>query len=699
MRRFRRIAALSSAVTLVVALAVACTPPANPPIDSGTIASQVPVSGTPNFGPAATAPGTFGTEVDAIAQVGNTMVAGGSFTQVNGNTRPFLAAWGAPNGAISDALPVNTVNNTVFAIEPTPGRTGFYAAGKFTTANGIATNVALYSLAKKSIVPTFRVQTDGTIQTMQLVGNHLLIGGLFSHVNSSKILRFGLASVNATTGAVDNYLQIHVAGHHNFGTKNGGTVNGSVGVQSMAVSPDGSRMMVIGNFTSAYNDEFTKVGYARDQVMRVNLGANQATVDPFWSTPYYTQPCNQHAFDSYVSQVAYAPDGSYFVIVDAGGYQANSHKLCDSAARFNSSTGLNAVPSWAQWTGTDSLYSVAITRAAVYIGGHQRWLNNPAGQDNAQAGAVPRAGIAALDPANGEPLAWNPGRSPRGHGTSAIYGTTTGVWFGSDGDCVGPGQGNSCVGAGTYPRQEIAFFPYAGGTLPAANNIGVGTKIVRINNVLTQNGFNPANGAGGPITNPAQFSGSTAVRGAFALDGNVYYGKSDGTFNFRTYRGGVWGQENQIDPYNDPAWDSVLTGSPTGSLNTYQGRIPSFYTLIPRITAMFYQNRFIYYTLNNGDPRLYRVAFSPGTQPSSVGGHWTGGVINAIPQIVVNSGGLVNFSNVQGMFLAGGRLWIASRTSGALYAVGWNGSTVTTGSSRAVFAGGSWNGLGVFVSQ
>jgi hypothetical protein len=695
MRRIRRIAALSSAVALVVTVAVACTPPTNPPVDSGVIASQVPANGTPNFGPPGTPP-AFGTEVDAIAQVGNFMVAGGTFTQVNGSTRPYLAAWGAPSGTDFSALPATTVNNTVFAIEPTAGRSGFYAAGKFTTANGIATNVALYNLKTHSIVSSFRVQTDGTIQTMQLVGNHLLIGGLFSHVNSSKIIRFGLASVNATTGAVDNYLQIHVAGHHNFlSPKNHGTVNGAVGVQSMAVSPDGSRMMVIGNFTQAFNNEITKSGFARDQVMRVNLGATSATVDPTWSTSYYTQACNEHAFDSYVSQVAYAPDGSYFVIVDAGGYQANSHVLCDSAARFNSNTVTNAVPTWAQWTGTDSLYSVAITSAAVYVGGHERWFNNPAGQDNAQAGAVPRAGIAALDPAVGEPLAWNPGRSPRGHGTSAIYTTKTGVWFGSDGDCIGPGQGNSCAGAGTYPRGELAFFPYAGGTLPAANSIGAGTRIVRINATLTQNGLNPANGAGGPIANPNQFSGSTAVRGAFSLDGNVYYGKSDGTFNFRTYRGGVWGPENQIDPYNDPAWDSVLTGSG----QPYQGKIPLFYTLIPRITAMFYQNRFIYYTLNNGDPRLYRVAFSPGTQPSTVGGHWTGGVINAIPQVVVNTGGRVNFSNVQGMFLAGGRLWIASRTSGALYAVGWNGTTVTTGSNRAVFAGGAWNGLGVFVSQ
>jgi hypothetical protein len=695
MRRSRRIAALSSAVALVAALAAACTPPTNPPINSGTIASQVPTSGTPNFsGP--TNPQGFGTSVESVAQVGNLMVAGGSFTQVNGQAQSFLAAWGAPNGAVSDAIPPTSVNGEVLAIEATPGRNGFYAAGKFSTASGVATHIAVYNLVTKQINANFKVTVDGTINTMQLVGSHLLIGGYFAHVNGQ--LRFGLASVNSTTGAVDNYLTVRLSGHHNFGT-NGGAVQGQVGAISMSVAPDGSRMMVVGNFTTAYNDEFARTtAYARDQILRVNLGTT-ATVDASWATLSFHQTCNKGAFDSYMSQVAYSPDGSFFVVVDAGGYTKNSHQLCDSASRFNtSSSGSNVAPVWGQWTGTDSLYSVAITSAAVYVGGHQRWLNNPAGQDNAGAGAVARPGIAALDPANGVPLAWNPGRSPRGHGTAVIYGTATGVWFGSDTNCIGPGAGNSCVGPGTFERDELAFFPYAGGTLPAANNIGVGTKIIKVGATFTESALNPANGAGGPIT-PASSGGInfSQTRGAFSLDGNVYYGKSDGTFNFRTYRGGVWGAEIRIDPYDDPKWDNVLTGSPTGSTNTYQGVKPSFYTSIPNITSMFYSNRFIYYTLA-GDTRLLRVAFSPGTQPSTENGHWTGGVVASVPQ-VVNTGGLQNFSNVGGMFLAGGRLWIASRTSGALYVLGWNGSTITTGAVRANNAAGAWNGLGVFVAQ
>ena len=167
MRRSRRIPAVLSAVTLVAALAVACTPPANPPIDSPSIngahmiASQVPMAQTPQFsGP--TNPLGFGTSVESVAQVGNFMVAGGSFTQVNGQPQSFLAAWGAPNGAVSDAIPPTSVNGDVLAIEATPARTGVYVAGKFSTAvapnapGGVATHIAVYNLLTKQVNPISR---------------------------------------------------------------------------------------------------------------------------------------------------------------------------------------------------------------------------------------------------------------------------------------------------------------------------------------------------------------------------------------------------------------------------------------------------------------------------------------------------------------------------------------------------------------
>jgi hypothetical protein len=712
MRRARRIAALTAAGAVIALGAAACTPPANPPIDSpGTIANVVPMAGTPSFTGPPPPVGGFGTQVTSVAQVGGLMVAGGSFTMVQGfgqltpASQPFLAAWGAPDGAVSSAVPANSVNGEVDAIEPTPGRSGFYLGGHFTQAFGATTNVALYSLTLTKLITTFKpVIADGTINTMALVGTHLLLGGYFSRIDG--VARQGLASVNAATGALEPFFRINLTGHHNFG-KPGGTIDGQVGAISMSVSPDGSHVIVIGNFTKVTDSANFKTGYARDQIVNIRMTSPLATVDPNWSTPAFTNSCAGNAFDSYVQAVQWSPDGSFFVVVDSGGYLPASFQDCDSAVRFNaSSTGLNVQPAWVDYTGRDSLYSVAVTSTAVYVGGHQRWLNNPLGADNARAGAVPRPGLAALDPANGVPLAWNPGRNPRGHGADVIYGTKTGIWVGSDTGCYGPADPGFCPGTGvTYKRDELAFFPYVGGTLPAGNAVGAGTKIIKAGSfsnpsvtTLSENAFNPATGVGGPIVATNSGLDGSTVRGTFTLNGRIYYGKSDGKFYYRTYRGGIFGPETLIDPYNDPTWDTVINGSlPTGA--TYLGAVTGFYAEIPNITGMFYANRSIYYTLA-GDAHLYRRAFSPGTAASPVAGQDTGGVISPVRVTVVDPthGGLQNFINAGGMWVAGAHLYLASR-SGLLYVMNWNGSTVTSRGVRDVKATGTWSGRGVFVAQ
>jgi hypothetical protein len=713
-------AALSAVIAVTGALAAACTPPANPPVDSGVIANVVPYAGTPSFtGPVGV--DGFGTYVSAVAQVGSLMIAGGNFTTVNGAARPFLAGWTAPAGAIDTALATGTSapDGEVDAIEPTGGRTGFYAAGHFKHVGTTATNVALFSIVNGARVTTFKpVVADGTINTMALVGSHLLLGGYFSRIDG--VARQGLASVNYATGALEPYFNINLTGHHNYRgaltaagqCPPGVAACGPTGAISMSVSPDGSRVIVIGNFTNAKDSVNTKTGYARDQILSVRLSPTVPTVDPTWATLAFANKCSSATFDAYVQAVQWSPDGSYFVVVDSGGYPVSSFQDCDSAARFNaSSTGLNVPPAWVDYTGKDSLYSVAVTSAAVYVGGHQRWLNNPYGSDSASQGAVPRPGLAALDPANGVPLAWNPGRNPRGHGADVIYGTKSGVWVGSDTDCYGPSTPGSCT---TYERDELAFFPYAGGSAPAPNLVGGATQIFKAGSwtnpavtTLSANSFNPVTGAGRAIPNP---NGGgidwSAVRGAFLLNGRIYYGKSDGKFYYRTFTYAShttpsYGPETLIDPYNDPTWDGILNGSG----GTYQGSTVSFYSEIPNVSGMFYANRSIYYTLV-GDNKLYRRSFSPGTAASTASGQDGGGVVSPVRLIVTDSkhGGLVDFTNAGGMWLANGHLWLTSR-HGSLYEANWNGIGV---SSRAVApagvpnpnAGGTtWGARGVFVAQ
>ena len=111
--------------------------------------------------------------------------------------------------------------------------------------------------------------------------------------------------------------------------------------------------------------------------------------------------------------------------------------VCDVAARFETDIANPTRPTWMNYTGGDTLHAVAVTGAAVYVQGHQRWFNNPFGIDSAGPGAVDRQGIAALRVSDGDARAatgedWNPGKT-RGVGGREFLVTSAGLWVGSDG--------------------------------------------------------------------------------------------------------------------------------------------------------------------------------------------------------------------------------------------------------------------------
>jgi hypothetical protein len=91
-----------------------------------------------------------------------------------------------------------------------------------------------------------------------------------------------------------------------------------------------------------------------------------------------------------------------------------------------------------QRTGGDSLYAVAVTGSVVYVGGHERYLDNPYGSDakGPGPGAVSRVGIGAVNPATGKALSWNPTRA-RGVGVRAFLVTSNALTVGSDTDELG----------------------------------------------------------------------------------------------------------------------------------------------------------------------------------------------------------------------------------------------------------------------
>jgi hypothetical protein len=438
----RRVLAVLAAVALTAAGLVGGGPAAAAP-DHTTLVKTVPSTASPDIMDGA---------VDAIYDAGTKIIAVGDFTRVQNRgtdtdlTRNYVLAFDKATGTVDTAF-APTVDNEVYAVVAGPTAGTVFIAGKFNTVNGVTRRkVALLNVATGALVTSFAGPAfNGLVNDIALVGGRLLVGGIFTTAGNTTP-RGGLASLNANTGAVDGYLTTALTEHHNYDGVSG--ANSGVGASKLAVAPNGSKLVVIGNFKKAD-------GVLHDQIVTFDLGATAATVAD-WNTSRYSPRCAWWAFDTYVRDVAYAPDSSYFVVVSTGA--PNGGTLCDAAARWESgATGTDLQPTWVDYTGGDTFLAVGISEQAVYVGGHFRWLNNSFGGDTAQAGAVGRASIAALDPRSGLPMSWNPGRNPRGVGVTELLVTPSGLWVGSD---------TSWIGNFQYRRERIAFFPLAGGAAP-----------------------------------------------------------------------------------------------------------------------------------------------------------------------------------------------------------------------------------------
>lgn len=409
-------------------------------VQQNSVATAKPSTATPNIVDGY----TF-----AITKVGTRIVVGGDFTKVEnqGSTtdlsRPNILAFDAGTGLVDTSF-VPTINGVVNAVKPGPTADTVYVGGKFTTVDGAThRNLVLLNTTDGSVVTTFKPPSlDGAVNTLDIAGSRLIVGGIFA--NADAIAHSGLASVNATTGALDAYLSVQLLGHHNY---NGSGAKAGVGASQLRVSPDGTKLVVVGNFKTADGND-------RDQMVLINLGATATVAN--YETDTLKAVCSSGSFDSWVRDVDFAPDSSYFVVVGTGG--PHHGQACDSAMRFETNaSGTGIIPTWIDYTGGDTFLSVAVTGTAVYVGGHFRWLNNTFGSDSSGAGAVGRPGVGALDPVTGVPLTWNPGRSPRGVGADVVFADSDGVYVGSDTDYIGDFQ---------YKRAKIAFFPLAGGYTP-----------------------------------------------------------------------------------------------------------------------------------------------------------------------------------------------------------------------------------------
>jgi hypothetical protein len=424
---------------------------------SGVEAAQSgPVSPNPAAGTPALAPTGTIEQVRQLVACGGVMYAVGTFTKISQGGQTFTR-----NNIFSfrQTAPFTitswkpSTNGIVNSIQLTSDCHHAFIGGKFSQVDGSsAHNIAYIRTYNNTMVQSWPHSASGEVDTILRTGNnHLLVGGTFTAINGSG--RNYYVSLNPGTGKDDGYLNLNISGHYVYP----GVVINNTQVYNQQRSPDGGHVLVEGTFTRVQ-------GNARQQIFMLNLG-NHGNVSDWYSNEFNKFCATKHPF--YIKAAAWAPDMSTVYIATTGKSPDNwNHTfpltgLCDAVAAFPGTRVGGLSHNWVNYTGCDSLYSVAADSTTVYVGGHQRWANN-ANACNAQGpGAIPAPGLGGFTagPSGGRLRTNSSGTAglysrDRGLGADQIYRRSAGIWIASDNQ----GGADKCGGVGGHAG--ICFLPY-----------------------------------------------------------------------------------------------------------------------------------------------------------------------------------------------------------------------------------------------
>ena len=575
-------------------------------------------------------PGAIDGRVEAIAIDGDTVFVGGTFTKIqmalDGETfdQPYLFAYSKSTGAIlEDFDPV--LNGAVRALHNTGEGTGIFVGGEFTSLNGQSNRKGLVKLDNfGDRVRGFSARPDKRVYTMQRVGNTLYIGGNFERIGQVPVEY--LAALNTETGEVLPNLNFDFDGiistHRTTGASS---------VDVIEVTSDNQLMVIAGNFLSIN-------GLSRSRLALIEL-EDQALVSD-WNTDVFDIQCPASKFPQYINGVDIAPDDSFFVTGTTGGPRTGN-PACDTILRFDLDdlSDTNAEPSWINYTGGDSVYEVTVTEHAIYTGGHFRWLNNAFGRDYAGPGAVPRRGLAALDPLNGLPLlGWRADRNPRGVGVFSLESEPEGLYIGDDTNFLNG-----------FEHLKFKFLPITENTIKRPAVATLPTSIFTTNaDALDARDFD-----GTTLGEPTSVidTGWGNTRGAMYLGGKLFHADDNGNM-----------------------WLSLLNDDNTfgpRSLVDLFGLTSSEWDLA-QLSGMFFDHERsrVYYTLEN-DSRLLWRAFTP---------H---GPLFGDTEFVAEEQSDLLWNDVRGMDVIDGKLYFGYM-DGSLYRMDVNGVTPVPGSIERV---------------
>jgi hypothetical protein len=635
--RLSAVAVLASLSVVVTGLASNAADP-----DQSSIVSENPANNTPQV---------LDGHVDALVQVGDTVYVGGKFTSVQEKgsdqieSKTNLFAYRASTGKLDDDFAATVSGGAVKDLLVAPDGETMWIAGGFgkVDGKGKTQKVARITIDTGAVVTSFKSpKPNGLISDLNYANGTLYVGGQFMAMGGAD--QNLIAALDPETGANLNTV------HFSFANPWGNT---TFGISAMDVTPDGTKMIVVGNFK-------TVAGQSRVQAAMFDLNGGSAATLSSWQTDKLTPRCQ--AEQSETRDVAFAPDSTFFVLATTGAFTggANNGTLCDTVSRFEAkASGAGQQPTWVAYTGGDTATRVAVTSAAVYVGGHFRWMNNPYAGDSRGPGAVVRTGLAALDPRNGMPYTWNPTRA-RGYGVYEFTVTPNGLLMGHDTKRVK-----------NELHQRLAYFPLAGGTALPAEQTGslpgdaylLGTAN---GNTVVKKAF-----TGSSVTSSATVNAGGQTwgnsRASFVIDHVLYTGWSNGTLTARPFNGGSFGTATTVN----------LNG------------ISQLASELSTMTSAFYDKATgrLYYTLS-GQTSLYYRYFEPQSQ-----------IVGGVRFTAQASTADITWSQVDGAFLVGNTLYFGNSTNGNLSKTQWANHATVTGTRTTVSGpgvdGNDWRSRGL----
>ncbi|WP_214057985.1 hypothetical protein [Nocardioides aquaticus] len=378
--------------------------------------------------------------VDALAVLGDTMFAGGAFDRVEQGgveaLRTHVVAFDRGTGELSTRFTPRLAGGQVWALATDPATSSVYIGGTFTSVDGVVRGAvakldATTGALDTGFRPAFRKGQVNDLELVEVGGvKHLVVAG-----NPAR----KVTSLNPATGRDDGWITTSVTDQlpGSWGT---------VTAHQIAVDPSRTHLAVTGNFQQVD-------GEARSKFFMLDLAPTSTSLSP-WYYPGFAKPCATQAPRriANLQGVDFSPDGSSITVTATGQIPAEKTDIwyarlgdanrpdtsvCDGIGRFSLADPTK--PQWINYTGGDSVWSVSDTGAAVYAGGHFKWLDNPDGYASIGTGdkvsgaaAARRSAIGAIDPRTGLAVSWNPGLGQTKIGGKAFLADSAGLWIGND---------------------------------------------------------------------------------------------------------------------------------------------------------------------------------------------------------------------------------------------------------------------------